>query len=132
MFRIAETVHLRKRCPSCPVDVSGHSPTVETMAKVRVMLGVREHQIEFDGNAQHTARSAANLASRLGKRPFFLVTSAGHMPRALAAFRARGMAPLPARTDYRASRDWKLENLLPTPRYLQDSDMALREYLALL
>lgn len=132
LFRVVEAVHLRERCRACPVYVTGNSPTVDVMAEVLASLGVPDREIVTDTGAEHTARSARNMAARLPAGPFYLVTSAGHMPRALLAFRQQGLAPLPAPTDFKRPRVASLDDALPSPRGLHHSDLAVREYLGLL
>lgn len=132
IFRIVEAVHLRSRCTACPVFVTGSSPTVDVMAEVLASLGVARDAIVLDRDAQNTAQSARNVAARFGAVPFYLVTSAGHMPRALLAFRAHGLDPLPAPTDYQLPREFSRANLLPSPMSLYLSDLAVHEYLGIL
>ena len=128
LFRIVEAVHLFRRCRDCRILLSGSTPTVDAMARVLESLGMPTNHIEIDGSSDTTAASARSLASRLHGAPFYLVTSAGHMPRALIAFRAQGLYPLPAPTDYRAPRDLLSADPLPTPKSLRLSDLAVREY----
>ncbi len=61
----------------------------------------------------------------LAGRPFFLVTSAGHLPRTMAAFAKLGMTPIPAPTDYRLSRNVRRASILPSPMHLYGSDLAV-------
>jgi len=128
LFRIVETVHLFRRCRDCQILLSGSTPTVHAMARVLESLGTPANHIEIDGHSDTTAASARTLADRLRGVPFHLVTSAGHMPRALVAFRAQGLHPFPAPTDYRAPRDLPSANPMPTPKSLRLSDLAVREY----
>jgi len=66
----------------------------------------------------------------LGK--VLLVTSAVHMPRALALFRAQGIDAIPAPTDFDAvpRKGW-LQNWLPDAETLDRSSKAIKEYLAI-
>jgi uncharacterized SAM-binding protein YcdF (DUF218 family) len=132
LVRIVEAVHLAQRCADCRIVVTGTSPTVEAMAEVMTSLGVSSRAIELDTSAESTAASARNLSTRLRSSPFYLVTSAGHMPRAMLAFRAMGLQPLPIPTDFRAPRGFASSGLLPAPRYLVLSDLAVHEYLGIL
>jgi len=132
LARIVEAVHLRSRCRDCPIFVTGGSPTVAVMVEVLASLGIPERDIVVDAGAEHTAQSARNMAARLPAGPFYLVTSAGHMPRALLAFRQQRLAPMPAPTDFKRPRTASLADVLPSPRGLYHADLAIREYLGLL
>lgn len=132
LFRVVEAIHLRDRCSGCRMFVTGSTPTVNAMASVLVSLGAPADDVHIDGAANTTAASARNLADRLRGTPFFLVTSAGHMPRALLAFRAQGLQPRPAPTDYRAPLSLASANPWPTPHSLVLSDLAVHEYLGIL
>jgi uncharacterized SAM-binding protein YcdF (DUF218 family) len=62
---------------------------------------------------------------------FLLVTSAGHIPRAMGVFRKLGMNPRAAPTYYLTRRNWLAVQYLPSPLHLQYSDLAVSEYAAL-
>ncbi len=132
LFRVVESIHLRERCAACRVFVTGGSPTVEVMAKMLVSLGVPEDKLVLDTGSANTSESARNLADRVRGGPFYLVTSAGHMPRALLVFRRQGLDPLPAPTDYQLPREFTRAHLLPSPLGLHYSDLAVHEYLGIL
>ena len=51
---------------------------------------------------------AYRILETLEKQYSILVTSANHMPRAVAAFRKAGMDPIPAPTEYLARDDYGL------------------------
>jgi uncharacterized SAM-binding protein YcdF (DUF218 family) len=127
MFRIVEAVHLWRRCRDCTVVVTGSSPTVDVMAEALVPLGVPHTQVQLDTDAGDTGDSATNVRRMLGNAPFYLVTSAGHMPRAMAVFAKVGMQPVPAPTDYQlpklvAKAEWRLSVF-----HLKCSDLAVHE-----
>jgi uncharacterized SAM-binding protein YcdF (DUF218 family) len=129
--RLLEALTLRQRNPRLQIIISGESEVVEVLARMLEAAGVPAEGIEVDASATNTRTSAVNLAPRLAGKRFWLVTSAGHMPRALGVFHKQGMVPIPAATHYLA-RKTLLQSLLPTPQHLEYSDLAVHEYLALL
>ena len=72
----------------------------------------------------------AALLEQHGLGRVLLVTSALHMPRALACFRAAGVDAVPATTDTRAHEpysgalDW-----IPSASFLGETDLAIKELL---
>jgi uncharacterized SAM-binding protein YcdF (DUF218 family) len=94
-------------------------------------LGVKEELIAIENQSSNTFESAVHLKDRIKDSEFILVTSAGHMPRALAAFRQMGMNPIPAPTDYLAKMDPFGGNYLPKSNNLMRADLALHEYFGL-
>lgn len=72
------------------------------MRTALVALGVPAERIELDDQSFTTEDEAVLIAPRirkLGNKPFVLITSATHMPRAEAVFRAQGTIPVPAAAD---------------------------------
>ena len=130
-FRVLEAANLWSLRPDCTVVVSGSSPAAEIMARQLESLGIPESQLKVDADSDSTAESADYLRKIAGGRPVFLVTSAGHMRRAVGTFRNVGLAPIPAPTDYRLTRNPADAALNIGPSYLQASDLAFHEYLGL-
>jgi len=130
-FRVLETANLWSLRPDCTIVVSGSSPAAEIMARQLRSLGVPESQLKVDADSDSTAESADYLRKIAGGRPVFLVTSAGHMRRAVGTFRNRGLTPIPAPTDYRLIRTPADAPLNVSPSHLQASDLAFHEYLGL-
>jgi uncharacterized SAM-binding protein YcdF (DUF218 family) len=127
LYRVVEGALLWKRCDDCRVIVTGASPTTDVMAELLVAMGVPSPRVELDSHAVNTAASAANVSRLTGDAPFYLVTSAAHLPRAMAALAAVGARPLPAPTDHQLPRrvaqaSWRL-----TPFHMQASDLAVHE-----
>jgi uncharacterized SAM-binding protein YcdF (DUF218 family) len=81
-----------------------------------------EHARDTEDEARETQRLAAGA-------PVALVTSAWHLPRAMALFRSAGLAPLPCPTDYRAHTADALtfDDFLCDAESLTRSTFALRE-----
>ena len=75
---------------------------------------------------------ASVLRTLLGAEPFFLVTSAGHMPRAMGVFVKQGSRPIPAPTDFSLPKDPLAAHIAPNPLHLYYSDLAINEYAGLL
>jgi len=69
----------------------------------------------------------------VGDDPLVLVTSASHMPRAVALFRKQGMNPIPAPAAHLVKRRPGLvpEDFYPSAMALLKAQMAVREYLGM-
>ena len=131
-YRVLEASRLYSEGQVARVFVSGDATAATIMAELLVVTGIPATVIEVDKEAKHTVDSAIRLESYLGMSEFFLVTSAGHMPRAMGVFRANGMNPVPAPTDYQLPSDTGSASMRPTPFHLRVSDLAVHEYMGLL
>jgi uncharacterized SAM-binding protein YcdF (DUF218 family) len=69
----------------------------------------------------------AALARREGWTRIVLVTSASHMPRSMAAFRAVGIEPVAAPCDYTDLDPFSSGWLLPEARALRNTTRAIHE-----
>lgn len=130
-FRVLEAANLWFRRPDCRVIVSGSAVAARIMGEQLRALGVPENRIELDGDSATTSASAEHLRSLVGDSPMFLVTSAGHMRRAVGVFRRNGMVPIPAPTDYLLparlwDSSWRVSAI-----HLRASDLAAHEYAGL-
>jgi len=79
-----------------------------------------------------TADQVKLLRARLGKSPFYLVTSAGHMPRAMSMFSRSGTQPIAAPTDFHAL--WaplQITDFFPQAGVLANTEGAFYEYLGI-
>ena len=99
-------------------------------------LGVPRDAVAVEGSSRNTRQNAiltAELAGGRGIRRILLVTSAWHMPRALATFRRTELDIVPAATDHArpGAMPWILR-ILPQTSALALSTCALKEYLGLL
>lgn len=132
MFRIVEAVHLWRACQQCTVIVTGMNPTIKVMGESLAALGVPSGQIRVDGEATNTAESAVNLRASLGDQAFYLVTSAGHMPRSMGVFLKQGLRPIPAPTEYHVPKNIAEANWSPSSLGLYVSDSAMHEHIGIL
>lgn len=107
----------------------------EAMAALLEDLGVPKSALLLDAASRNTWQNAL-YSQRLLRthhlRDALLVTSAMHMPRALAAFKKRGVRVVPAPADFTAppSGAWP-QRWLPSADALQQSSNALKEYVGL-
>ena len=130
-FRILEAANLSSLRPDCRVIVSGSAEAARIMGHQLQLLGLPAERLSIDVKSNSTAASAANLKSMLGNRPLFLVTSAGHMRRAIGVFRKNGMNPIPAPTDYQLPGNALYASWTTNPVHLEASDLAVHEYVGL-
>lgn len=130
-FRLLEALRLFQASPGSTVIVSGTGDVARIMRDVLVSGGIPAEQVRVDADSVSTFESARHLALLLGNKPFLLVTSAGHMPRAMGVFRKAGMAPLPMPTHYLTKRNPLATQYFPLPAHLELSDLAVSEYAAL-
>ncbi len=107
LSRIVEGVRLAHALPSArlivsgPPDKSGQGPThARLYADVAVSLGIARERIIEISDARDTEEEAARIRSISGPAPVALVTSAWHLPRAMALCHARSLAALPCPADF--------------------------------
>jgi len=136
--RLVEGIRLQRRLPGSRLLLSGGSvfgsdPDAETMRALAVELGVDPASLELDSFSPDTESQAEVVRTRLGAEEFYLVTSASHMPRALALFRKAGTNPLPAPTHFLTQSDNSLapSDFFPSSGGLRRAEAATYEYLGL-
>lgn len=132
--RLFTAVELWRDHPDARLVISGGGyrriPDAVPMASLARDLGVPANNIEIEGRSRTTWQNAsyvAALAPPVAKR-IWLVTSAMHMPRALAAFRAWGFEPCawPSGLEY-TRLHFGLDSFVPKGSALTDSTLALHE-----
>ncbi len=113
----------------------GGSAESQAMRLALMQLGVPAERILLETVSQNTRGQAVALRPMLeeqGLERFVLVTSPTHMPRALRAFRAVGLEPMPS-VAAQHSETFPLSSfpLQPDLEALEASKVALREVIAL-
>lgn len=117
----------------------------EVMAAQLAAMGVPPDAILLEDASRNTWENAINSAPLLqaeGVESILLVTSAMHMPRAVAIFNSLGIAVTPAPTDFLVTEaDWafytelsferQIFNLIPSADDLRLTTLALREWIGL-
>lgn len=114
------------------VGTPGRPAEAPLVAQAARALGVPGELVEWEAASRNTCENALAIRDRLGTRPFVLVTSAFHMPRAMAVCQHLGLAAIPAPCGHRARASFTPYDFVPASEYLWDSALAVREYLALL
>jgi uncharacterized SAM-binding protein YcdF (DUF218 family) len=132
MVRLVEGVRLHRQIPRSKLILSGDRASAAGMTKVAEALGVSADDIGQLSQPRDTEGEARQIATVVGSQPFILVTSASHMPRAMQLFKRRGLAPIPAPTDYLTPhRPREFDDLVPDAYKLFKSQIAIYEYLGL-
>lgn len=140
--RLTTAMALHRRMPGKVLIVSGFSGRLdprgwsepEITRRLFEQQGIDLAGVRFEDRSRNTAENArftAALVGQAGEGRWLLVTSASHMPRAVAVFRAAGLDVLPYPVDFSTEPD----NLI-WPRDLGASldlaGAALHEWLGLL
>ena len=134
--RVLEGVIIHKNMPDSKIIFTGYAGDTNTTtavmnAKLAHALGVEYKEMIINGEPVDTKEEALFTKSLVGDAPFVLVTSATHMPRAVMLFRALGMHPIPAPTNYYKS-EFRGYFEAPDPSALCKSTAAVHEYLGIL
>jgi uncharacterized SAM-binding protein YcdF (DUF218 family) len=99
-------------------------------AQAAVAMGVSGERLVVLDTPTDTGREARAVRESLGEGiALVLVTSASHMPRAMAHFRAAGLAPMAAPTHYLADSDSSgaLSDWVPSAKNIRKTERAMYE-----
>ncbi len=130
-YRILETVHIYNQCEACKVIISGNGKSIDIYRQLLISMGVSDLDLYLDNNSRHTDESAVNLRKLIGSKSFYLVTSAGHMPRAMGVFKKLDMNPVPAPTDFSMPKNPLHAPIGLSSQHLYYSDLASNELMGL-
>lgn len=139
--RLVTTAQLA-RAASLPIIVSGgkvfdtSGSEGEIAARILADLGVAPERITIDSRSLNTQQNifySQEIMRQKGYRKALLVTSAFHMPRAMAECRAMGLEAIPYPTDYQVSLKRSLDfyQFWPSADALEIVSLAMKEYLGL-
>ncbi len=136
LFRLLEGIRIHQRNPGSQLVFSGYAeldpvPHALAMKQAAISLGVEEAAILTESGPRDTLEEARQLQPLLQSKAFALVTSASHMPRALQLFKAQGLNPVPAPTEFlaRPTRRCNWRCALPTAHAWYKSERAIYERL---
>ena len=136
--RVIEGMRIHRSLEGATLVLSGGSAgpvsEAEMMARLLASLGVDRSGFILDARSGNTYEQALEIKGIVGKSRFVLVTSAAHMPRAMALFKKAGMDPLAAPADHmvKSGAPTGLAKFLPHTDYLRRLDVVLYEYLGML
>ena len=107
----------------------------QAIADILVELGIDRSAILVEASSRNTyenARESLDIWKAEGFRTGLLVTSAMHMPRALAVFRKAGLVLEPASTDFRTGTLVPFPlSILPDAASLDETTQAIKEWIGL-
>lgn len=139
VLRASEVLRISKiKSQKSKIIISGTDPLnpqkkeTEEMKEFLVEQGITAKNIVLEGESRNTFENAKNVRELVGGEPFFLVTSAYHMPRAQETFQKLGMNPVLAPTDFKAEGQYDILDFFPDAKNLRNSDLALHEYFGIL
>lgn len=139
--RFLEGLRVYRKLPEAKLILSGGSRRGKQYAdsvrfnEMADMFDVPETDRVLEGDSINTADEARLMKPWLKDEPFYLVTSATHMPRSMALFQHQGLHPIAAPCDYTGFQyDNKrfLNKILPNTGNLASFNAAWHEYLGLL
>lgn len=136
LHRLVEGIRLKRMLPGGKLVLSGGKtfdprPHAQITAEVALALGVDKHDLVLETSSKDTKDEAVFIKNIVKDDPFFLVTSASHMPRSMALFQKQGMHPLPAPTGHLVKRraDHGPGVFFPKANNLHKTETAVHEYL---
>ncbi len=139
LARLSEGIRIHNRLPETKLVFTGGSgfkgftPEAEVLADMAREWGVKPDDIIIEAEATDTKDHPIYVKKIVGSDEFILVTSATHMPRAMALFRKHGMHPTPAPTDYLVMRKEGISpgDFFPSAGSLESAGQAIHEYLGI-
>ncbi|RXJ81761.1 YdcF family protein [Arcobacter sp. F2176] len=94
-----------------------------------ISLGVNENRIIMQDKPKDTIEEAISIKKLINDKPFILVTSAYHMPRAMKIFQKQGLNPIAMSTDFTSKK--QKSNSYLSIKELKKVTMAIHEYIGL-
>lgn len=136
--RLLEAVRLFRQIPNAKIILSGGDygqgkTEAENLNEVLSWLEVPAENIVLETKSVNTIGQAQQIKQWLGKEPFYLVTSATHMPRAMYLCKHQGLNPIAAPTDFTLYWDderWT-KYFIPNPNNMVYFSIAWHEILGL-
>jgi uncharacterized SAM-binding protein YcdF (DUF218 family) len=133
--RVVEGIRLARALPGTQLVFTGQDDTATGPSEVAVLgdfaqeMGIPSSRIVLEGEAKDTRQHTIFLKEILGTDRFLLVSSAIHLPRAMALFEAAGMRPIAAPTAHMVVKSPGDEEWMPAVSSLGRSSLAAHEYL---
>lgn len=138
LTRLVEGLRLYMKNPGSKLILSGggvYGPSSEAEAMFRVARALRvpREDLILESESRDTEEQARLIEPLVGKEELLLVTSASHMPRAMAVFREQGLHCMAAPTNHQIKRYEGIvpDSFFPQPKGLEKATTAFYEYLGL-
>ena len=139
IVRLVEGIRIQRRNIGSYLILSGGNlftpiSVAEIMARTARELGVKPESMIIEAQSKDTEAQAEQIKKIVKNEPFVMVTSAAHMPRAVALFKKSGLNPIPAPTHHLVKKQhWFGYKLyFPSVSNLVKSKSAIHEYLGIL
>ena len=141
LARLVEAIRISQILPEACLVFSGYNgsqpwPQAEIGAGAATELGINPNKIYTIPEPWNTKDEARYYKERYGdEKPFFLITDAAHMTRALFHFRQAGLNPIPAPCNFRIRKNdipKTFYYFLPSSQNITYSEILFHEYLGLL
>lgn len=140
--RVTAVAELANKFPAARIILSGGSGHPDAVSEssiakeALVAMGVPEGRMELETRSRNTcenARESVVTAQPKGGEVWLLITSASHMPRAIACFRAANFPVSPYPVDYHTRGSEDLRRIQPSiADGLAQVDLAAHEWVGLL
>jgi len=138
LVRLVEGIRIHKKLSNSKLLLSGGSVFDSTsdagvMAKMAMALGIEKKEIVLESESKDTKDQARFIQNIIGNNRFVLVTSASHMARSVALFRAKGMKPIPAPTGFQVKNTLKISpaTFFPSGKGIDKMERVVYEYLGI-
>jgi len=134
--RLLEGLRLYRQLPAAKLLLSGGGygfevPEANHLSEIASWFAIPQSDIVLETKSINTADQIKAIKQIVHKEPFYLVTSAIHMPRSMQLCQAQGLHPIAAPTDY--TLYWNDERwakrYLPNPHNLFYLSVAMHELL---
>jgi len=139
LIRLIEGIRLYRKIPGAKLILSGGVgfdcvSDAEMMERLSISLGVEPQDIILESKSLNTYEEAKFIKNIVGDKRFILVTSAAHMPRAMALFKKSGMEPISAPTDHLVRKHQRFHPIMVFPKAdrLKETETAFYEYIGLI
>jgi uncharacterized SAM-binding protein YcdF (DUF218 family) len=112
----------------------GAEPEAQVARALFTAMGIPPERVAYENNSRTTFENAVNSMAMVKPMPnsvWLLVTSASHMPRAVAVFRAAGWPVIPWPVGYKTAHSWLQSLTVPLSERISDIDVALHEWAGL-
>jgi uncharacterized SAM-binding protein YcdF (DUF218 family) len=139
LVRLIEGLRIHKALPGTKLILSGglgpkNATEADAMARTAMSLGIDRRKLVLDSGSRDTEDQARMIKRVVGSDPFILVTSASHMPRAVALTKKLGLKPIPSPADYKVRKDTEPlgpAGFFPNSTNIMKMELAMHEYLGM-